>query len=250
MCNESDAALHGQLLVWSNASYVLPAGVALYRTLYTHSLAPEACAELLPWYLSVAFVFSWSYHACKSELAKSGTIDPCQSGREWSVYGPCKTCPPTGLQYSQVPYDRSSTLDRVFANYAVLLSLMHALPLTPLASQLFRTLGLIWVATSFLISDTYSDELAFLALLPLTVMIFVFWIYTWQNQQRRMTWAVAMLLSGGAIAGLYSSSYYFLTHSMWHISGAMAGALILSAGADPRHDELKHIKVGKRTIWT
>jgi hypothetical protein len=249
MCDKEAAQLHGDILVLSNISYLVPAAVAAYRATMSKTLSPEAASELIPWYVSVAFIFSWSYHACRTELAKKNQVDPCQTSFDWTAQGQCNQCPISGLQYARVPYDRASVLDRVFANYAVLLTLIHAIPLTDQATHIYRSLGLIWIAAAFLANPQYEDELALICFLPLAILFLMYWAQTRHNQSRNMTWSVAMFLIAVAVSALFMPGYYYLAHPIWHIGGALAAAMALSGGADRQVNELPPGSTGLGVLW-
>ena len=248
VCDSGEAMQHENLLVYSNLVYLTPAAVVIYRTV-KDTLPVTAAIELVPFYLFVTFFSSWSYHACRGNLARDGVVDLCENNSNSQEYGVCNTCPKTGLMFTEMQYNQAIILDHILAFYAILLSVIHVLPLRSELAMIARTIGLIWIIGSLMVSSSNGDDIAIVIFIPLILLLLVFFAQTYKTfKSRAICWPIGLGFAISSFVCFFQNHNYWLNHSLWHIFSGVAASFFLAGGVDYQHETMPKNKLTKN-IW-
>ena len=227
-------------LIASGASYLIPVAVVVYNLFKPRGrrLNTFIAVELIAVFLFVTVFTSPSYHSCRAGLAIKENIDP----DEMEIHGDagingCLTCPPNTMSWvrhvpmstKELTYDLSKTYDHIFAMFALLLATINVIPLKQNFKQLIIILSLLWMA---LFLGSGNDIIAGIPVMIVTGLFVAFWIAVRKNIscKRNVAWGLGIFC---VILGFvcFALEPYWLMHSMWHIMGAVAGALFLAQTA-------------------
>jgi len=232
--------VHKWILVTSNVAYLVPAAVVLYHMVKRHGRRMDVFigVELLLVFAFVTFFTSASYHMCRADLAIQENVDP----KEVRIRGDdkldsCLSCPPNTMSWvgnlpgstHPVAYNVSKTYDHIFATFALLLVMINIIPLKQNFKQLIIIVSLIWLS---LFLEGGNTWVAGLPILCVVVLVIVFWITTRKHigGVRNVVWILAIVFTVLAFV-CYVLEPYWMMHSLWHIFGAVAGALLLAQTA-------------------
>lgn len=232
----SSATMHKYVLVCSNVAYLIPAGVVLYKLVKPHGRRIDIFigVELILVFLFVAVFTSTSYHLCRADLCIKEDIDPEEIKiNSDKTLNPCLTCSSwvkkIPFSSTEVTYSLSKTYDHLFAMFVLLLVIINIIPLRQNFKQLIIIVSLLWMST-FL--ESGNDVVASLPVILVSILFFIFWLSVRVNisKIRVITWSLAMVTMVISFI-LYCLEPYWLMHSLWHIFGAITGALLLSQTA-------------------
>ncbi len=222
-------------LVGSNAFYILPAGTVLYKMLWTNGRKLDRYdgTGLLVLYLFVALIASPSYHCCRSDLSSNNDSDTVSIGN-------CSTCPRdnTMAWTSLLPgsemelnFQVSKIVDYLSAMMLTLETLLLVMPLQAKLRQCILVISIIWMV---LFLSTGNEMIALLPnLLAMILLLFFWWTVRKVPEKgpftRNRVWGAAFvcLILAGIFFKIVREPYYVF-HSLWHILGAIAAALLLS----------------------
>jgi hypothetical protein len=236
----SSPTVHKWILVCSNLAYLVPGSVVIYQLLKRTGRRMNIFigVELLLVFAFITFFTSSSYHMCRADLSIQENVDP----QEKKISGdhklnPCLTCPPNTMSWvghlpfskTMVKYNISKTFDHLFANFAIFLVMINVIPLKQNFKQLVIIASLIWFC---LLLEGGNCCLASFPIICAMALFIIFWIIARKNisGSRNIAWILAVVFTILALV-CYTLEPYWIMHSLWHVLGAFAGALLLSQTA-------------------
>jgi hypothetical protein len=244
-------------LVLSNLSYLLPTGVTAYKMFKPTGKQMNKIdgSELIILFLFVTFFSSWSYHTCRGDIAIETGIDPEELKSNIPPEDLCKECPnPTSMSWtSSLPGSKQDPslhitkfIDHFLAIFTLFMVLIHVVPISEKMKKLFMVIGLVWMV---LFLSCGNDLFAAIPVLLSSVIVLVFWWKIRNHQEktkfnRNTAWSLSLLSTILAFVFFkIDTEPYWLKHSLWHILGAVAGALLLTRTAScyegVKSDEVK-----------
>uniref|UniRef100_A0A6C0BN46 Uncharacterized protein n=1 Tax=viral metagenome TaxID=1070528 RepID=A0A6C0BN46_9ZZZZ len=246
------------ILVLSNIAYLIPAGVVLYQALKKHGqrMNKFIAAELVTVFVFVAIFTSSSYHMCRGDLAIREDVDPEQMDVQGDAdLDPCAACPDNTVSWikhippsnQEITYQLSKSYDHLFAMFALLIVLVNVIPLKQNFRHLYIVISLLWMG---MFLESGNELVSGLPLIVVTVLVFMFWISVRKNisWRRNVTWTAALVCVIAAFI-FYTLDPYWLMHSLWHIFGALAGALLLAQTAGCYENVRGPIKLPVQVIF-
>lgn len=232
-------------LVLSNLSYLLPTGVTFYKMTKKGKGRMNSAdgSELIILFLFVTFFSSWSYHTCRGDIAIERGDDPEELDPSIPKEDLCKECPnQTSMSWAcdlpgsgvDTSLQLSKFIDHFLAIFTLFMVLIHVVPISEKVRKLFMIISLVWMV---LFLSCGNDIIAAVPVLFASIVLLVFW-WTIRKQQKKETmdrntvWSLSILSSVLAFVFFkFDTEPYWLKHSLWHIMGAVSGALLISKTA-------------------
>ena len=239
-------------LILSNLAYLFPVGVVLYKY-FAHQPSQSAkingivAAQMIILLLFVAFVSSWSYHACRGDVAEKEGVDIDEMNPREAELKACASCPkkpyntltwgsylPEG---ETVNLNMAKFIDHFFALFVIIFVLMYSLPLKDHVRGVLLVISMTWMAWMLAASN---DGAAFLPILFMTILFIGFWRNIrkgsgvkgtefkgeWIGRNQAWGAAVACIFIAGLFFAIINRPYW-LMHSLWHVFGALAAGFLL-----------------------
>lgn len=210
-------------LIYSNLAYLLPIAVLLYKILYKKHFPKRVGFELALIYVAVMY-FSINYHICRSEIAKKDS-DINQYQTELPENNIKQSCEIGG----GMVLDKATLLDHIFAFYAISITMLYLIPLDPYTRHLIQSSLLIFIIVLQSYNELPYDDI--ITAIPTLLVAIYFSYYLISSKTKKSNYYFVLsgaLLSIAAVMlfMLYPEPYW-LNHSLWHILGALSGALLL-----------------------
>ena len=235
------------ILITSNLAYLGPVGATCYRAFF----APEQCrmtwtkaTQLNLLYIFIAFFSSWSYHMCRAGVTYEDDLS--QEAVFHNLPGfTCHRCPTNMMSWTKhvrldgktgddMDLRMARFLDHFFAQLGIFFTIVYVMPLKSEVSTLLLIISLAW---SSLFLSTDNDAMSIMPIALLGTLLVLFW-YAIRNQspRRNIYWGLsfaATFLSLLMFVGV--GGPYWVSHSLWHILGAIAGTMLILGDASPVH---------------
>jgi len=213
----------------SNLAYLLPVIVIIYKLCpgCGQSIDPFIGAELIVVFLVITLFTSTSFHMCRDDIR----TNPPQEDDDKDLN--CKECNFTTMSWTKflpgashaITYQTIRLLDHFIAWFSIILVLVNIIPLKDNIKQMCIILSIIWL---LFFLPTCNDIAAVMPVLALTTLFFIFWITVRKgiNTLRNIVWGMAVIT---CIVSLicYTCGTYWLSHSCWHVFGAITVTLLL-----------------------
>lgn len=245
---------HRDLLVFSNMSYLLIAFVALYRW-HARSLTAITALEITVLVLFVTFFSSFTYHSCRVNMAEdSGTAAITSNDGSPNEFPFNTPCQPRGLAYVKTTFNESFHQDQVWAVYTALVLALRVIPLNPDLDRLYRTLALLSVTMLLLVTWEYGWIALIIVMVPALLLLIAF---IWQSRNtpafhwkwRALVVGFALMVGAWSLSSVGTGDWYTVFHSLWHILGGLAGALLLAGGVSELPSPLNPHLPPWHNIW-
>ena len=207
--------MKSELLLLSNLVYIAPVLVIL-RNFLIRRVGLLTTLELLVVSMLAISSSCW-YHHKRSTLLRDFEIDP----EEENLYN---SIPDT----EHCTYTRSRNQDVMYSSLAMFFVFANLIK-TPCIHR-YKILAMFWVV--FVVEfDLHARSLT-LAFFP-ALLVFGWFIRSWYLSRKHislsnhLSWSIAVAFLLMAMF-FYSVQPYWLMHSLWHISGAIAASLFLT----------------------
>jgi hypothetical protein len=236
-----DHSSHKWVLVLSNLAYLLPAGVAAFKMFKPtgRQMNKQDGTQLISLFVFITFFSSWSYHMCRADLSIRN--DACVVQPEINTQG-CAVCPNNSMSWihalpgsgERMSFDLSKFIDHFLAIFTLFMVIIHVIPIAEKLRKLIMVVSMIWM---ILFLSGGNDFLAGLPALIGVILMMLFWfnIHHQSGKQfvsRNKVWSLAVLSVIAAFVFFkFDTEPYWLKHSLWHIMGAVAAALLISKTA-------------------
>lgn len=246
MCNDlacsTSPEQHKWVLVLSNLSYLLPAGVVGYKMFKPNGrqMSKQNGTELIALFGFLTFFGSWSYHSCRADLSISSGIDINEIDPNPAKLPPCDICPDNtmtwindtpGASSEKMTYEIARFIDYFVATFTLLMVIIHVVPISEKARKLIVILSMIWM---IMFLSGGNETIALLPSLMSVIVLIIFWFRIRNHKEkgfytRNKVWTSALICFILAVSFLkWNNEPYWLMHSLWHIFGAIGAALLLS----------------------
>jgi hypothetical protein len=232
------------LLTLTNLSYLLPATVATYKMTKPNGPRMDKSdgTTLVALSLFITFFSSWSYHSCRGELSISSGTDLHQRSSSSQHLDSCDVCPPNTMTWvNNVPGSTEETtfqvsrfIDHLMAIFILIVVFVQVVPMKEKLRKLIIILSLLWMV---LFLSSGNTAFASLPLLIVTFLWIIFWFVIRKQKSesfvnRNNTWGLSVVFTALAFSFFRIwDEPYAIHHSLWHIFGAIGGALLLSQTA-------------------
>jgi hypothetical protein len=211
--------------------------------------------QLVLLFTFITFFSSWSYHMCRADLSIRAGHDMCEASHASSGIADCATCPDNTMTWihklpggsdNPISFELSRFIDHLLATFGLLMVFIHVVPISEKIRKLIMVISLIWMV---LFLSGGNDAIAVLPAFISFILVMVFWFKTSKHNTekgfytRNKAWGLSVVSCVLAVVFFkFDTEPYWLKHSLWHILGAVSGALLLTKTAMCYQDvNVKHM---------
>ena len=245
MCDHSCNPEHNKwLLVLSNLSYLMPAGVTAYKMFKPTGRIMNRTdgSELIVLFLFIAFFSSWSYHSCRADVSFESGIDVCENKPDVNKLDQCAICPKNSISWVEdlpgsdggVSLQIAKFIDHFLALFVLIMVMIHIIPIKEKLRKLIMVISMIWM---ILFLSANNDVFAGIPVIIATILVLLFW-FTLRKQKsksfynRNVAWGLAIVCTIlAAVFFKWDNEPYWIKHSLWHIMGALGAVFLISKTA-------------------